>query len=728
MLKFNSFPFQKQLDTMDCAPACLKMVASYHGIKTTMPALRELCNTSRMGTSTADIVHAAEQTGMKAAVFRTTTKYLADNDPLPCILHWRNDHYVVLFKIKDGKYSIADPGHGIVVLPQKEFNTEWMGGKEKGIALFFEPGEAMANAAPVKESMQKNVFPQFKTYLRPHTKAVLVLGVLVLVASVLALLIPRTIQYMTDSGIGQKNVHIIWQMLLFQFVLFAGITITNYVKSLVQAKLSTRLSINIISDFLAKLLRLPVSFFDTKNHGDIYQRIADHSRIETFLSTKLVTFFFSAALLLVYVVQLFWFDKYIVLSFIIFTLVSVLWFFLFMKKRKELDYRRFSLAIEERYYLNDLINGMTEIKLNNAQHDRVDKWKELQHRLYGFRLSSLKLLGFQQNGISTVNQLKNLFITFLCSYWVVNGNITFGVMLSIGYIIGQLAIPVQEVMLFFQDLQDARISFERLNEIQSKNNETNESETPFPEPFTKGFSIENLWFKYQGLHNDYVLRNINMMVPQGKITAIVGASGSGKTTLMKLLLAFYEPQQGDILVDGNNLQQVNKDSFRNHCGVVMQDAYIYNASIAQNIALKDKDIDTEKVYHALRIACLDEFVLSLPLTHNTRLGNSGVNLSGGQKQRLFIARAVYKDPDIIFLDEATNSLDANNERAIMNNLEEFFVGKTVLVIAHRLSTVKNAAQIIVLEKGEIAETGTHETLARTRGKYYQLVKNQLELG
>jgi ATP-binding cassette, subfamily B, bacterial len=728
MLNFYQYPFQKQLDTMDCAPACLNMIATWHGIKASMSTLRERCNTSRMGTSTADIVHAAAQTGMKAAVFKTTARYLTEHNPLPCILHWRNNHYVVLYKIKEGKYTIADPSHGMVVLPEKEFADEWAGMKEKGIAIFIEPSGEIEHATEKEQAGRKKVAGQFRVYLRPHLQPVLMLFGIILLSSLLSLLIPKTIEYMTDKGIGQKNISIIWQMLFFQFVLFAGLTITGYVKSLVQAKLSTRLSINIISDFLVKLLRLPVSFFDTKNHADIYQRIADHSRIETFLSAKLVSFFFSASLLLVYIVQLFWFDKYIVLSFIVFTLLSVVWFFLFMRKRKELDYRRFSLAIEERYYLTDLIGGMTEIKLNNAQQERVEKWKTLQHKLYGFKLSSLKLAGFQQNGINTFNQLKHLFITFLCSYWVVNGNISFGVMLSIGYIIGQLAIPVQDIMFFFQDLQDAKISFERLHEVQSKDDENNEGDRDFPVPFSNGFSIDNLWFKYQGLHNDYVLRGISLLIPQGKVTALVGTSGSGKTTLMKLLLAFYQAQEGDIQVDGISLAKINKDSFRSQCGVVMQDAYIYNASIAHNIALKENDIDIDRVYQALAIACLDEFVQSLPLTHNTLLGNNGVSLSGGQKQRLLIARAVYKNPKIIFLDEATNSLDSNNEQAIMNNLEQFFVGKTVLVIAHRLSTVKNAAQIIVLEKGEIAETGTHESLVHSRGRYYHLVKNQLDLG
>ncbi len=713
---------------MDCAPACLNMIAKYYGIKTSMYILRERCNTSRLGTSTADIVHAAEETGMNAAVFMTTTHYLSDHNPLPCILHWRNTHYVVLYKIKDGKYTVADPAHGMIVLPEKDFTDQWTGVKEKGIAVFIEPAERATTNTEKQEVGKKGVAGPFKVYLRPHLKRVGALILIMLISSLLSLLIPKTIQYMTDNGIGKKDINIIWKMLLFQFILFAGLTLTNYIKSLIQAKLSTRLSINIISDFLIKLLRLPISFFDTKNHADIYQRIADHSRIETFLSAKLVSFFFSASLLLVYVLQLFWFDKYIVICFITFTVLSVVWFFLFMNKRQELDYRRFGLAIEERYYLNDLIGGMTEIKLNNAQQERVEKWRALQHKLYGFKLSSLKLASFQQNGINTVNQLKQLFITFLCSYWVLNGNISFGVMLSIGYIIGQLAIPVQDIMFFFQDLQDAKISFERLHEVQSKSDENDEGDIDFPKQFSKGFSVVDLWFKYQGFHNDYVLKGINLHIPQGKVTAIVGTSGSGKTTLMKLLLAFYRGQKGDILVDDTSLEKMGKDSFRDQCGVVMQDAYIYNASIAHNIALTEKDIDIDRVYHALGIACLDEFVQSLPLRHNTMLGNSGLSLSGGQKQRLFIARAVYKNPQIIFLDEATNSLDSNNERAIMNNLEQFFVGKTVLVIAHRLSTVKSAAQIVVLDKGEIAEAGTHESLIKSRGKYYQLIKNQLDLG
>lgn len=769
---------------MDCAPACLKMVGEYYGIKTNMAGLRGLCNTSRLGTSVADIVYAAEQIQLLAVGFMTTLDYLVRERPLPCILHWRNNHYVVLYRAKDGKFTIGDPGHGMIVLSQEEFIAEWLGNEAKGVAILIEPkvgggagaaggsdksaaggdgwarggdksaaggaraaggskggmvggekGEMVDGHKVVKasdgfwgEGPAENLFRQFATYLKPHLKPLSLLLLIVVLSSLLSLVIPKTIQYMTDAGVEKKKVNIIWGMLLFQFVLFGAMTVTNYIKNLVQAKLSTKLSIRIISGFLLKLIRLPISFFDTKNHGDIYQRIADHSRIETFLSTKLVGFFFSASLLLVYVVQLFWYDSYIVGSFLIMTALSFIWFFLFMKKRKELDYRRFGLAVEERYFLNDLISGMTEIKINDAQEGRIGKWHELQQKLYGFKVSNLKFLSVQQNGTNTINQLKSIFITFLCSYWVVNGKITFGVMLGIGYMVGQLTVPLQDIMLFFQDLQDARTSFERLNEIQQKANENDEGKLTLEAGSGSGFNIVNLSFKYPGIHNPFVLRGVNLFIPEGKITAIVGTSGSGKTTLMKLLLAFYQPQKGCILVGDNDLKDINTDDFRKQCGVVIQDAYIYNSSIAQNIAMADKDIDIQRVYHALEIACFDEFVRSLPLKHNTLLGNIGLDLSGGQKQRLFIARAVYKNPKIIFFDEATNSLDANNERKIMRNLERFFIGKTVLVIAHRLSTVKNAAQIIVLEKGEIAEVGTHADLVGSRGKYYELVRNQLELG
>ncbi|MEM9920249.1 MAG: peptidase domain-containing ABC transporter [Bacteroidota bacterium] len=724
---FSRYPFHKQLDGMDCGPSCLKMILEFYQKKLHISVLRELCNTSRLGVNIGDIIYAAQQTGLNAIAFKTTTNYLSDKQPLPCIIHWRQNHYVVLYNIRKGKYTIGDPGHGIISLSEKEFAKNWADESEKGIAVLLEPGEEMDNL-DIFQNPTHGIVQKFKSILKPYLKQIFYLFLVILVSTAFSFIIPKTIEYMTDAGIEAKQVHIIWKVLLFQFVLFAGITLANYVQSFIQNKLSTRLSIHIISDFLKKLLNLPISFFDTKNHADIYQRIDDHSRIETFLSTKIVTFIFSVSLLVAYTTQLFLFDLYIMLGFVVLTIFSFIWFFLFQKKRQELDYRRFGLAMEERTKLNDLISGMTEVKINNAQPKQVNQWQGLQMKMYDLKLSSLQLTYSQRIGISTINQIKNIVVTFLCAYWVIEEKITFGVMLSVGYIVGQLNVPLQEIMGYFRDYQDARLSFERLNEVQLKEDENNAEKRHFPADFQNGFLLKNVSFKYPGSYNPYVLNQVNLFIPKGKTTAIVGTSGSGKTTLLKLLLAFYHPQEGSILLDDIDLKDIHTDELREQCGVVMQDGYIYNASIAENIALADAKPDLERVHQALQIACLYDFVMSLPQQAETKLGDIGVDMSGGQKQRILIARAVYKNPQIIFFDEATSSLDSNNEKEIMQNLSRFLIGKTVIVIAHRLSTVKNADQIIVLNDGELIEHGSHDQLVRNRSDYYRLIKNQLELG
>ena len=714
---------------MDCGPACLKMVAAFYNINVQIGQLRELCHTSRLGTSIGDIIHAAEQTGLNGLVFKTTPSYLKSNHPFPCILHWRKNHYVVLYRIEKSRYLIGDPGHGIIALKESEFLEGWLNGHQKGVAIFFDPAAITGDTPEFRyQKPERPIMVQMVALLKPHIKPIGLLSLFILISSLISLVVPKTIQYMTDKGLGAKNLNVIWQILIIQFVLFASLTLSNYLRNLIQTKLSTQLSVSIISGFLQKLLRLPVSFFDTKNHADLYQRIDDHSKIESFLSTRLVSFVFSSVLVICYIFQLLWLNRGTLAVFVLTTSLSFIWFYLFVQKRKNLDYRRFGLAIEERHYLHDLISGMIEIKLNTAQSDKVQKWSELQDKLYSFKLSSLKLNNLQQNGIGIINQIRTLLVTFFCSYWVITGSISFGVMLSISYIIGQLAIPLQEIMAFFSDYQDAKISFERLSEVQSKKDENTSEHLLFPHNFNSGLHIKNLFFKYPGSHNQYILQNINLFIPKGKMTAIVGASGSGKTTFLKLLLAFYEPQQGKILVDDQELSCIDTDDYRRKCGVVMQDGFIYNTSIAQNIAMQEKVIDIERVKMALKTACLGEFVETLPQTYHTLLGTVGVSLSGGQRQRLLIARAVYRDPEFIFLDEATNALDANNEKAIMNNLERFFIDRTVVVIAHRLSTVRKADQIIVMNKGEIQEIGTHFELTAQRGRYYELVKDQLELG
>jgi len=727
MLGFKKYPFHKQLDSMDCGPACLKMILEYHGKKLPISVLRDLCNMSRLGVNIGDIIHAANETGLQAVAFKTTARYLSENQPFPCIVHWRQNHFVVLYKFENGNCTIGDPGHGIIELPEDEFVKGWADESAKGVAILMEPTEKL-NQKQIFENPDSGMFQRFKILLLPYTKQIAFLFLVILLATLFSFIVPKTIEYMTDKGIEAKNVGVIWKVLLFQFVLFGGVTLSNYIRSLIQAKLSTRLSIDIISDFLYKLLNLPISFFDSKNHADIYQRIEDHNRIDTFLSTQIISFIFSVSLLIAYSFQLFLFDIYIVLSFVILTFFSFFWFFIFQNRRRELDYRRFGLAMEERNNLTDLISGMTEIKLNNAQNRRVDQWHELQTKLYDLKLSTLRLSHIQRNGISTINQINNIVITFICAYWVVEEKITFGIMLSVGYIVGQLNIPLEEIMNYFNNYQDAKISFERLNEVHLKANENNEEKIRFPENFREGFRVENIYFKYQGSFNPYVLKGIDLIIPKGKTTAIVGVSGSGKTTLLKLLLAFYHPQEGNIFLNNINLREINTDELRDNCGVVMQDGHIYNASIAENIALADKCIDIDMVNHSLKMACLYDFVNSLPQKHETKIGDIGVDMSGGQTQRLFIARAIYKNPKIIFFDEATSSLDSNNEKAIMENLSKFLKGKTAVIIAHRLSTVKNADNIIVLNDGEIIEQGNHHELVNRQGNYFDLIKNQLELG
>lgn len=713
---------------MDCGAVCLKMILEYYGKKVNLSVLKDLCNTTRIGVHANDIVSAAKNTGLNAMVFQTTSNYLQEKQPLPCILHWHQNHFVVLYKIKNGKYTIADPAHGIINLSEKDFTKAWSIDSNKGIALFLEPTAQLQEYKEYDQATSQSVSHQFKNLLLPYSKKIGLLFLIILVSTLFAFVIPKTIEYMIDKGIGGKDVGLIWKVLLFQFALFGGITLASYFQNLIQAKLSTRLGIQIISNFLYKLLNLPIAFFDTKNYSDIYQRVEDHSRIESFLSTKVVAFIFSLSLFVAYTVQLLLFDMKIMLWFLFLTVISFLWFFIFQKRRRELDYTRFNLSAEERDNLNDVIAGITEIKLNNAQSKRVKQWEKLQLKMYDLKIAGLHLSYIQSNGIETINQIKNIVITFLCAYWVVQDSITFGIMISIGYIVGQLNVPLQQIMNYFHTYQDAKISLERLNEIQLKSNENNDEKIKFPLQTEKGFKLDNVSFKYQGDYNPFVLTDICLDIPRGKTTAIVGTSGSGKTTLLKLLLAFYHPQKGTISMNDIDLKDINTDQFRDNCGVVMQDGYIYNASIAENVGLADEKVETVRVNEALKVACLYDFVQSLPHKDKTKIGSIGVELSGGQKQRLLIARAVYKNPQILFFDEATSSLDSNNEKEIMQNLSNFLKGKTVIIVAHRLSTVKNADQIIVLKDGLMIEQGTHTELVQDKKDYYSLIKNQLELG
>ena len=550
-----------------------------------------------------------------------------------------------------------------------------------------------------------------------------------LIGSLLQLLFPFLTQSIVDIGINNQDISFINLILIAQLVLYASRTAVEFIRSWILLHLGTRINISIISDFLIKLMKLPISFFDTKMIGDLLQRIQDHRRIEHFLTSSTLNILFSFVNLIIFGAVLIYYNLTIFLVFAIGSIIYALWILIFMRRRRELDFKLFDQMADNQSNLIQLITGMQEIKLNNAEKQKRWEWERIQAKLFRVSIKSLALNQYQQVGSVFVNEVKNIFISFLAAKSVIDGDITLGMMLAIQYIIGQLNTPINDLIGFIHSTQDAKISLERLGEIHAKENEEDENiqkVTIFPND--KSLYTEDLCFQYAGPHSEMVLEGINMVVPEGKLTAIVGTSGSGKTTLVKLLLKFYNPVKGNIRLGDIQLGNFSNRIWRDKCGSVMQDGFIFSDSIAKNITVSDEHIDRERLFYAVKMANIQDFIESLPLGYNTKIGNDGHGLSQGQKQRILIARAVYKDPEYLFFDEATNALDAHNEKIIMENLNQFFEGKTVVVVAHRLSTVKNADQIIVLEKGKIVERGDHKELIAKKGVYYHLVKNQLELG
>lgn len=731
-MKFQTYA---QLDSRDCGPTCLRMVAKHYGKNYSLQGLRERCFINRDGVSLLGISEAAEKIGFRSIGVRIGWEKLANDAPLPCIVHWKQNHFVVVYNIsgKNNKEKIwvADPAHGLIKYTKEEFLRYWLSdkkeGEEKGIALLLEPGPDFYNIED--EKRDKTKFRFLLQYLRPHKSFMVQIMFAMLIGSLLQLIAPFLTQSVVDKGIGNQNIGFVRLVLIAQLVLMVSRTSVDFIRNWLLLHISTRINISLISDFLIKLMKLPIGFFDTKMIGDIMQRIGDHSRIQSFLTGSSLNILFSMINLIIFSIVLAIYSMQILAVFLIGSTIYFVWVWLFLKKRRELDFKRFAQMADNQSNLFQLITGMQEIKLNNCEHQKRWKWERIQARLFRVSIQGLALSQWQQAGALFFNETKNIFITFLSASAVIKGDITLGMMMSIQYIIGQLDAPVEQMISFMQAAQDAKISMERLGEIHNKEDEEKPGDmriTMLPEK--KDIHIQNLLFQYEGPHSEMVLNNIDLLVPEGKITAIVGTSGSGKTTLVKLMLGFYEPVKGEIRVGDTLLKNFSSSFWRDKCGAVMQDGYIFSDSIAENIAPGEENIDRTRLLNAVKTANIREFVEGLPLGYNTKIGQEGSGISQGQRQRILIARAVYKQPEFIFFDEATNSLDANNERIIMENLEQFFKGRTVVVVAHRLSTVKNADQIVVLEKGEIVERGTHEELTTLKGAYYNLVKNQLELG
>ncbi|TKG91045.1 peptidase domain-containing ABC transporter [Puteibacter caeruleilacunae] len=725
------FTHYRQPDAMDCGPTCLRMIAKHYGRNIGLQYLRDKAHISREGVSLMGISDAAEAIGMRSLGVRITYEQLANEAPLPCVVHWKQNHFVVVYKIKKGKVYVADPAFNNMKYDVDEFKRNWIGtvkgGEEKGICLILEPTPKFYERG--EEQQKKTGFGFLFKYLQPHKRLLGQLALGFFVGSLLQLIFPFLTQSIVDIGINNQDLDIICLILAAQLVLFISRMSVDFIRSWILLHISTRLNISIISDFLIKLMKLPIGFFDTKMIGDLMQRIGDHRRVERFLTSQMLNVLFSGFNLVIFGVVLAIYNMTIFWIFILGSVLYIGWIYLFMKKRRELDFKRFDKMSANQSKLIQLITGMQEIKLNNYERQKRWEWERIQAGLFRVNVKGLALNQYQQAGSVFFNETKNIVITVLAATAVVNGQMSLGMMLAVQYIIGQLNSPLEQMISFMQLAQDAKISLERLGEIHEKDDEEEDDVVRISElAGDERLGIEGVTFQYEGPHSAKVLKNINLDIPAGKTTAIVGTSGSGKTTLVKLLLGFYEPVKGEIKVGEQNIKNYSQHWYRSQCGAVMQDGFIFSDTIANNIVLGDEVVDKKKLLYAVTMANIKEFIESLPLTYNTVIGQEGHGLSQGQKQRLLIARAIYKDPQFLFFDEATNALDANNERIIMHNLNEFFDGKTVVVVAHRLSTVKHADQIVVLENGALVEQGTHKDLTAQKGAYYNLVKNQLELG
>lgn len=717
---------------MQCGIACLAMICRYYGKNLSLARLSEICPVTHEGVSLLSISDAAEQLGLQ-----TVCGYLSDKElskaTLPCILHWNQNHFVVLYRIKNGTYYIADPGKGLRRYDQAEFESYWIcmqhENERKGVVMLAKATERFYEWTEQPQDAPQ-AFRFLLRYIQRYRKYFGNIFAGLLLGCLLQLIMPFLTQAIVDIGITTKNIRFIWMVLLGELLIVIGRTATDFIRRWLLLHISMRINISLVSDFFIKLLKLPMAFFDTKLMGDLLQRMNDHNRVQTFLTSQVLSTVFSLLSFIVFGIVLFVYSKVIFGIFILGSALYGIWIAIFLHRRKIIDYEMFELQALNQSKTYQFITSMQEIKLQDCERRRRWEWEDVQADLFKVQMKALKLQQTQEAGSIFINEVKNIVITVMAATAVIYGNLTLGTMLAIQYIVGQLNSPIEQLMAFILSLQDVKISLERINEIHSKENEetTGSQLSDFANRTDKSIVADCIDFKYDPHAPRYTLQHVSFTIPQGKITAIVGASGSGKTTLVKLILGYYKVHSGQIKVAGENINRYNLKWWRKQCGVVMQDGVIFSESIARNIAVGDEDIDMKRLEEAARIANVHDYVMSLPLKYNTIIGQDGVGLSQGQKQRILIARAVYKNPDFIFLDEATNALDAKNERTIVGNLERFYQGRTVIVVAHRLSTVKHADQIIVLDAGKVAETGNHVSLVKQKGIYYNLVKNQLELG
>jgi ATP-binding cassette subfamily B protein len=734
-----SFQFYRQLDGMDCGPACLQMIAKHYGKQFSIQDLREKSCITRVGVSLLGLSDAAEKIGLRATALRPTFDYFVEQAKLPCVVHWNQNHFIVIYKIEKNKHAtkdntytfyIADPAYGLIKYDEQRFKKCWcstiQGGAERGIVMTFTPTPQFYETKHTKQK-KTNLLYLFK-YLHPYKKQLIQLFIGLLIGSIIQLFFPVLTQAIVDYGIGNMNLSFIHLILLAQLVLVLSSSLVDVIRRWILLHISTRVNVSLISDFLVKMMKLPMRFFDSKLVGDLIQRIDDHERVESFLTSTVLNSLFSVITIIVFGIVLALYNVKMFVVMIIGSVLYILWVSMFMKKRADLDHKNFAVMATYQSDIIELIEGMQEIKLTGSEQQKRWRWESVQASIFRIKLKSLSLEQRQQVGSVFINETKNILIIILSATAVIDGSLTLGAMLSVQYIIGQMQSPVNQIVGIMQQIQNARLSLLRLGEIHNRENEERENINYIHEfSDTLPIIIDKVNFTYGSSKSKLVLKDLSLTIPAGKTTAIVGLSGSGKTTMIKLMLGFYPPVSGDIYIGKNSLSKYSFKEWRKHCGVVMQDGFIFSDTIAGNIAAGDTDIDKKRLKYAAQMANIDQFIQSLPLKYNTKIGSSGNGLSQGQKQRLLMARVIYKNPQYVFFDEATNALDAKNERQIVEKLKHFFDGKTVVIVAHRLSTVRHADNIVVLDDGRIAEQGNHGQLIEKQGAYYDLIKDQLEI-
>jgi len=732
-LSYKKFPFFRQLESADCGPTCLRMISQYYGKKVDLHTLRKFCYINKNGVNFADLIDAANKLGFETAPVKLTLEELLHKAPKPCLLHWKDNHYVIfLGTTRKGIIIIADPSFGKLKLNKKDFLKFWKrDAKEKGIALLLEPNETFSTEEVKIEGDFKKV-AYFMKYLKPFKVKFIFLLLLLLIIAGISVFYPLINEKLVDDGISNDNIQFVIYLLIAQFVLYTSTNIFEFFQGWIFLNINTKLSINLISDFLKKLITMPLSFFDSKLTTDIMLRVDDHDRIEEFFSNHSLQFLVSIVIFIVYSVLLLNYSRVIFVFFIIISVISLLWVYHFQSQRKYIDYSRFEIETENNNILYEIVNGISDLKVNNATEYKTQQWKKTETDLFKLNKTSILLELKQSIGVNYLSQLKNTLIIGYVAYLVINKQLTLGALLSISFIIGQLTLPIESFILYLYSYQDASISIDRLSDVYRKKDEEqlfSDYQEKNKEYIVNDNSIRfiNIRYSYLGPNSPSLFENLSINFPLNQVTAIVGSSGSGKTTIIKLLLKYYQLSGGEIRYKGKNIELIKPEKWRDLISVVFQDGYIFSDSVKGNITLGSK-FDEERFNKAIYLSNSYEFIDKLPQKELTKIGENGLKFSKGQFQRILIARAMYKNPEIIILDEATSSLDAENEKITHNNLQEFFKNRTVIIIAHRLSTVKNADKIIVLKDGEVIEEGTHKTLVNNKGNYYNLVKNQLELG